>query len=272
MGTNGHWQHIAKRWDLVGSPFRPCAQDVELYRQALSLPSSDPWRGLILGVTPELQRLDWPAGSTVVAADRSEPMIRAIWPGPFTSAHVAQWDDLPFEDGSFDRVVCDGGLHLQLFPEGHARLVRSIARVLRPGGRLVIRLFTLPTRRETAGELMEVLHAGGIPDFHCFKMRLAMALQEDHRQGIQLDLVFRQLISLAGDLDQLAERTGWPIAEIETVRSYQDSHEVFHFLTEKQSIDALTEGQWLSREGTWFGKYPLSERCPVMAFQRTSHP
>lgn len=48
--------------------------------------------------------------------------------------HVAPADDLPFDDGSFDLVLCSMGL--QFFPDRVSAL-REVRRVLAPGGRTV---------------------------------------------------------------------------------------------------------------------------------------
>jgi SAM-dependent methyltransferase len=225
-------------------------------------------KALILGVTPELYRLAWPAGSTVQGADRSPEMIEALWPGPANDAVHAEWLDLPFDDGSFDCVACDGGLHLLGYPDGHRGLVQSIARVLKPGGRFVIRLFALPASREMPEQVFHDLSAGIIPNFHVFKLRLVMALQQSSIEGIALDRVFRYLLDAVTNLDRLAAATGWPPQEVSTVYSYRDSADVYHFLTEAESIEALTSGRVLTYEERRQSRYSLGERCPLLLFRK----
>ncbi len=68
----------------------------------------------------------------LVAADRSWPMLKACR-GSF---QLLQADavSLPFEDGVFDGVLCNGVLmHLR----DQAKALQELCRVLRPGGRLV---------------------------------------------------------------------------------------------------------------------------------------
>ena len=45
---------------------------------------------------------------------------------------------LPFEDASFDRIVSNAAIHTVYEAEGRAQVVRELARVLRPGGEVVI--------------------------------------------------------------------------------------------------------------------------------------
>src|SRR5919109_324212 len=81
-------------------------------------------------------------GGTVTGVDISEKMLaaarrkarRACLDIPFHRADAAE---LPFEEGSFDVVTITTVLHM--VPEGRRRLcLREVARVLRPGGRLLV--------------------------------------------------------------------------------------------------------------------------------------
>jgi ubiquinone/menaquinone biosynthesis C-methylase UbiE len=91
--------------------------------------------------------------------------------------------DLPYEDGSFDRVLSSLFFH-HLVLRDKERTIAEVARVLRPGGELhvadwgeprslptkvgaaVIRRFDgdEPTRDSLAGRLPELLEAGGLID------------------------------------------------------------------------------------------------------------
>jgi SAM-dependent methyltransferase len=76
-----------------------------------------------------------PAGS-LAAIDINPAMVefaRTRWPGelPEVDWHVASALELPFEDASFDAVVCQQGV--QFFPDPMAGL-REMRRVTRPGG------------------------------------------------------------------------------------------------------------------------------------------
>ncbi|MDQ6622553.1 MAG: hypothetical protein M3Y86_03600, partial [Verrucomicrobiota bacterium] len=68
-----HWQSMAAVWAQLGSPLRPSAEDQRGYGSFIF-----PWlqnfaqpRVAILGVTPELYYLPWPAGCDLLAVDRS---------------------------------------------------------------------------------------------------------------------------------------------------------------------------------------------------------
>lgn len=85
-------------------------------------------------------------GFRVDATDNSSAMVRRTralaeeYAAPVRAVRAA-WDELPerFEDETFDVVFCVGNsLHHAVGAHGRDAAVRSMARILRPGGRLVI--------------------------------------------------------------------------------------------------------------------------------------
>jgi ubiquinone/menaquinone biosynthesis C-methylase UbiE len=82
----------------------------------------------------------YPAEVTVTGVELSPAMLdiartRAAELGREVDLREADAEDLPFADGSFDTVVCT--LSLCTIPD-HARAIAEMARVLRPGGRLLL--------------------------------------------------------------------------------------------------------------------------------------
>jgi ubiquinone/menaquinone biosynthesis C-methylase UbiE len=80
------------------------------------------------------------SGSTnVIAVDRSQRMLDialAKTEGQRVLALRADATELPIFDGSVDAVTCSGVLHHVVRPQ---RVVAEVARILRPGGRIVVR-------------------------------------------------------------------------------------------------------------------------------------
>ncbi|WP_439379190.1 class I SAM-dependent methyltransferase [Amycolatopsis lexingtonensis] len=80
----------------------------------------------------------YPAGVTLTGLDLSEGMLdvaRAREPARAVTLRQGNAQALPFEDASFDTVVCTFGLCAIPDP---AAAVAEMARVLRPGGRLIL--------------------------------------------------------------------------------------------------------------------------------------
>jgi len=265
-----HWQFIARRWSNVGSPLRPIQEDQRIFSDLLDLRRSGPLRALILGVTPELKNLPWPEHSSITAIDRSVDMIHAIWPGDRTEAVEGNWLQMPFADDSFDCVLCDGGLHLLDYPEGHQALVESVSRVLSNSGYFAIRLFALPNREKNLPEIFSAVERGEIGNFHIFKLQVLMALQTDPEVGVSVQHAYAAIHSwVGGDFEKLAIRTGWPLEQIQTLESYRNTTSNYHFLSEEESISALTRSGHFRLLDIRRGNYMLSEHCAILLLKRT---
>jgi len=266
-----HWPDLARRWSLVGPPLRVSAEDAAAYaefaRRILERPQ--PPRVLILGVTPELYGLPWPAGTLLRAADRSAAMARAVWPGPPEAVQIEDWTRLSFAPSSFDLALCDGGLHLLSYPDGQAGFVRSLRRVLAPGALLLLRLFVPPPEAEAVDEVLRDLGAGRIGNVNELKIRLDMALQPDPVTGVRIGDVWEAFERAEPDLDALAARTGWSRESLGSIEAYRGSEATYHFVTERQ-VRRLFEVDpgGFTVEAVREPAYELGQRFPLVALRR----
>ncbi len=85
-------------------------------------------------------------GAGVTTIDMSEEMLKSAWLHAVDAGvadkiefHLADGGDLPFEEGSFEVVIMINVLH---HLENPGAVLLEIARVLMPGGRLVVADFT----------------------------------------------------------------------------------------------------------------------------------
>lgn len=264
------WQKHARQWERLGPPLRPRARDaerMELVRDAWPPRDGGP-RTLILGVTPELARLDWPAGTDLLAVDRSLGMIEGVWPGfpaAGEGAMCADWDALPLAERSRDLVLGDGVFAVLPYPGGHRDLIASLRRVLRADGLFAFRTFVRPESVERPEEVFGAAMAGEIGTFHAFKLRLLMSLQPDTRTGVRTGDAWAHWASEGPAADELAGRSGWPRSQIDTIEAYRGRETVYHFPTLGELRALLTE-EGLEEIDCYRPAYELGERCPTLVF------
>lgn len=267
------WQRLSKSYKHYGPPLRPSAQDLEIYWDIIH-----PWihghgapRVLLLGVTPELYHLPWPEGTDFKAVDRSQAMIDAVWPGPKSCAECADWLSLNPADSARDIILCDGGLHFIDYPEGQHRLVRALYEILSQDGLCIFRLYALPSRRESAGGVIQDLLDGKIGTPEALKIRLSMALCSHPEEGVEADQVYRALLKAVPDLAEFASKIGWSVEQMQAIQDYKDSKCKFYWLGVDRTIALFCDdpgGFRVHRIMT--PSYELGSRCPTIAFQRLS--
>ncbi|QOC23323.1 class I SAM-dependent methyltransferase [Wenzhouxiangella sp. AB-CW3] len=264
-----HWARHAAQWAHVGHPLRPSDADIAVARELVSratehLSLTSP-RALVLGVTPELLDMRWPERTRLAAIDRCPGMIGAMLSErPDPAGVCGNWLQLPFADGSFDLVVGDGCLTVLESAGDHRRFGSELARILAPGGCLVLRLFIRPHSAETLDEIVADLNAGRIGNFHVFKWRLAMALVDDSSGAVPVADIWQAWRDIGFAPARLAAEQGWPLAEIETIEAYRHATARYTFpkLDEARAALSVSFEELACRTPA----YELGERCPTMLF------
>lgn len=226
-------------------------------------------RALILGVTVEICLLQWPEGTHLLALDRSEAMIRGVWPGRADQAICGDWLSMPLIGASRDVVFCDGGVSTIPFPLGTRRLVAALLHVLVPGGVCALRLYVPPGERESPDSVLEALLAGRIANLNLLKLRLGMALQPDSRTGIELGAIWNALHTAAPDFGKLAARIGWDFDHLSVINTYRDSVVRYYFPTAEDVIAVFAENERaFNLLHVWRPAYELGECCPLVVLRK----
>jgi SAM-dependent methyltransferase len=156
------------------------------------------------GIVTRRLREALPASATLVATDLNEPMVeyaRGAVPDPAIVWRQADAQALPFEDSSFDVVVCQFGF---MFLPDKAQGFREARRVLRPGGVLLGNVWHSrdenPWARSVHATVAELFPADPprfleTPYGYFDPERIHSDLAEAGWEGVQLDAV--RLESLA---------------------------------------------------------------------------
>ena len=125
-----------------------------------------------------------------------------------------------------------------------------------------MRFFVSLEANEQPDDVISDLQAGRIGSFHSLKWRLAMAVQDDPVHGVCLDDVWRTWSKYKIDPTELARRTGWSLALIQTIDLYQNKDTRFSFPRREQLISEVQTLFEVQRIHT--PTYELGERCPIL--------
>lgn len=258
-----HWDSHARQWSFIGSPLRPCAEDIRLITDACMVGKAS--RILLLGVTPELANYPWPDDAQLTAADLHLDMIKHCWAGNTTTRNAvcADWLLPPFNNHQFDNVIGDGCLTLLNYPDQYRELSRAMHRVIAPNGVWVMRQFCRPANAESIETVRDDLWKGRIGNVHVLKWRIAMAVHSDRcDSGVVLDDVWQAYRDVVPDSKVLEDRFGWDLRAIATLDNYRGSQSRYTFPTADEIAHAMPE---FKVRMIGYGRYELAERCPVLS-------
>ncbi len=262
------WQQAARLWKHMGAPIRPGAEDLRVITERLQDPALQKaaLRVVVLGATPEYHALPWPDDVVLTAADKSQLMLDAIWPGGDTLC--ADWTALPLADASVDFLLCDGGLCLQPWPQGQHALVTALARVLKPGGLLILRSFVQPAVPESIDTVLADLRAGRLADRNLARLRVWMAMQRSVAEGVSNVASWKLLGSAAPDVETLAKLMNTDADYLRVVLAKSDDRS-FHFADEREISGMFcTEPGGFRLEEVRVPAYPYGACCPTHVLRR----
>jgi SAM-dependent methyltransferase len=264
-----HWSRHAPQWNLVAPPLKPSDADIRVFEAAANSMSGPGTAGMILGVTPELTNMHWPDSTRMVAVDRSAAMIRHHWTqgnGEKRQAVCANWCALPMNVASFDFALGDGSLNALEGTRALRAFAHELGRVLRPDGKLLLRLFTRPDEAEPLGSIFADLRAGKVGSFHAFKWRLAMSLHGSLDAGVCLADIWDCWQTNVSEPETLLRGLGWDPRLTKTIDVYRDVRTCYTFPT-REEVAWIFAGSFreISR---CILDYELSDRCPIVKLER----
>lgn len=224
----------------------------------------------ILGVTPEIVNMNWAGITEVTAFDNSPEMIRHLFIPPrhlHATAICANWLSLPLREASCNVVAGDGSFVLLSFPGEYRQLGEELARILAPGGILVIRLFGLPGDEDHVEMLFDDLWAGRISSFNVFKWRLLMALQESPETGICVGEAWKVWNAHVPSPEKLAAYLGWQLPVIRMIDKYRDDAATRYTYPRVDDLCRILAPDFYLTDRI-VPSYEDGERYPTLCFKR----
>jgi len=266
--SRDHFSRIVPQWSHFGPPLRPSPDDTAAVQRVVSGLAPAAY-AVVLGLTPEIIGCTWPPDVALLAVDHSPAMISALWPpekGPANArVELADWCAMPIASGTIDLVAGDGCYVVFDFPDGYARLTREVRRVLRPGGRYVIRVFLRPDRPEAVADVAQALADGAIGSVHALKLRLLAAVHGASSRGSRLGEVWRAWSAMSSRLPaRLAGVRGWSAPEIVGIESYRGMDAHYYLPTLAELRQAFRSG--FVEVACDCGRHELADRCPTLVF------
>lgn len=268
-----YWNGFSGAWQHVPAPLAPAEDDVrwfELQLRSTQRAGGSEARALLLGVTPAIANLRWPADCVLVAMDWSRGMLRNVWVQPRSLAWAkvvaADWRRTPLAAGSCDVVVGDGCYTALGSLENAAGLNREMRRVLRDGGHYFLRCFVRPEAGERLDDLFGELVEGRVPNLDLYRWRLAMAIQGDSPHGVSLDAAWKVWNERVGDaVPALARRHGWPESALRNIDRWKGVR-MRYFFPSVDELSGLAE-PYFEIVGCDFPGYEWGARFPRVAMR-----
>jgi SAM-dependent methyltransferase len=229
-----YWEARSVRWK-VSTPISPLPDDVRFYEAnaARYAGESQGLRALLLGVTPAIATMRWPAGTRLIALDWAGGMLSNVFPraqvASFAHALRGDWREMPLADACVDLVVGDGCYSTFSTFEGPADVNREVARVLRPGGRFCLRCHRRPDAAIPMEQLFGRLLAGEFGDLDMFRWQLAMALHGDSRDGVCLGDVWDAWHEHVPNAGKWLARFGWSEQALANFEGWKGSRSRYLF-------------------------------------------
>jgi SAM-dependent methyltransferase len=232
--ARAHWDRLASNWRIV-EPLAPGRHDIDWYERESARIEAKPLRALLLGVTASIATMRWPVATQLLAADWSPGMLRNVWPASGTpvAAFVAcaDWRELPIAAASRDLAIGDGCYSAFSGAQAIAAFNAELYRVLRPGGRVLIRCFCRPATPLVVADLFEELLGGRIRNLDLFRWLLAMALQGSSHEGVAIRAVWDVWAQHVPDGRALRESMGWTEDGLANIERWAQAEGRYTFLT-----------------------------------------
>jgi hypothetical protein len=160
--------------------------------------------------------------------------------------------------------VIGDGCFSALKGDAYGAMSRSLRRVVRRGGLVLMRFFTRPDASESPASVLADLRAGRIGSFHAFKWRLAMALHGSLDAGVRLGDIWDTWRDAVPDPRGIGTTARLAAARSADHRRLSRCRGALHLPTLSEARAAMAAE--FEEVSCHFPRYELGERCPILAF------
>lgn len=262
-----HWEQLSANWS-VSTPLAPGPEDLRCYEAWAATTSAErpnePLRVLLLGVTADIARMAWPAGTDLIAVDWAQGFIRHVWPRSGTPSGAfalrGDWREMPLADACRDFIIGDGIYTVLGSLDDLRQVTGELHRVLRSGGRFAVRSFCRPPQPQSLENLFAPLHAGHMPNLDLFRWLLAQAVQGHRADGICVGEVWEAWNRALPDRRAAQLNNGWSPSALENIERWRGRQHRYQFPT-LDELKALVAPQFEVLEQQLPG-YAGGERFP----------
>jgi len=232
--ARAHWERLASSWRIV-VPLAPGPDDISWFEREAAQVEASPLRALLLGVTAGIATMRWPAATRLLVADWSTSMLKNVLPAsgaPEGAVIVcADWRQMPLAARDLDAAIGDGCYSALSGAQAIAEFNAELHRVLRPGGRFLIRSFCRPAMPLQVSGLFKELLDGRIQNLDLFRWLLAMALQGPSQQGVAMRAVWEVWAKYVPDRRAMRERMNWSEDGLANIERWAQAEGRYTFTT-----------------------------------------
>jgi hypothetical protein len=159
------------------------------------------------------------------------------------------------------------GCNIQLgFPGAYQNWFGEMARVLRPGRNVILRVYVSPEIPESSTAVINDLMHGRIGNSNVLRMRLFMAFQRSATEGVRLADISDFWTSLNIDRNFLTRELGWAAGAVGIFDMFKNMNLRYSFPTLVELKTVFTE-HFIELDRC-VPSYEIGSRCPTIVMQR----
>lgn len=249
---NTHWAERSRQWGQLGPPLQPNQEVIDYFLSEVSADQNI----LLLGVTKQVAE----AYNNIIAVDYSPSMIERVWLGNTDTKQAILENWLNFTpDNKFDAALGDGSINMLYYPGEVEKFFTQLPLWLKPGGKLICRIFTRFDEPVTLDRIYNELKTN--KNFSAWRRLIHMYLAE------QKGSLVRHSDALAIFNELFPDRSilPWDSEIVSRIDAYKDTTTSTWFPTRSEFLDLVPK--YLTPKFVDVGTYEHHTAYPILICQ-----